>query len=438
MRGTRRTWPTAMRASPARSACARVPRAAARRTSCPGWSRRTSLPFRFSRSTPTSRSSSRGKFTLTELDQRTLMKPLTKWNAVIDRSAEIPKVLRKAFEAMTSGRPGAAHVALPFDVQNGPVDRNDVWADPTLGAFPSRRVAPDPSLIEVAAKLLRKAKQPLFICGGGVVLSGAEAELLARRKARRSGGDDDQRQRVDRRARRAGGRCGRLERRHGGDPCDRRRRGPHRVRRLPRGLGDDRALAHPAPGSARIIHIDVDPAVRAPTTRSMCRSSATRLCLAALDEALDGTKREGDFGAVEARKREKFAKFEALARSDDSPIKPERVVYEMQKAAGPGCDRGRRSRHAVPLLLRLLRGRRHRPAVLLQPRARRARLFARRQHRRALRQAEGEDRRRHGRRQLRHVRGRARDRGAPQVADNVRRDLERGLRLDQGRAEIGL
>jgi len=123
--------------------------------------------------------SSRGKFTLTELDQRTLMKPLTKWNAVIDRSAEIPSVLRKAFEAMTSGRPGAAHVALPFDVQNGPVDHNDVWADPTLGAFPSRRVAPDPSLIEVAAKLLRKAKQPLFICGGGVVLSGAEAELLS-------------------------------------------------------------------------------------------------------------------------------------------------------------------------------------------------------------------------------------------------------------------
>src|SRR6185295_2507831 len=29
--------------------------------------------------------SSRGKFTLTELDQRALMKPLTKWNAVLDR-----------------------------------------------------------------------------------------------------------------------------------------------------------------------------------------------------------------------------------------------------------------------------------------------------------------------------------------------------------------
>ncbi len=113
--------------------------------------------------------SSRGKFTLTELDQRTLMKPLTKWNAVLDRSADIPKVFRKAFESMTTGRPGAAHIALPFDVQNGPVERSDVWADPTLGSFPSRRTAPDPSLVELAAKLLRKAKQPLFICGGGAV-----------------------------------------------------------------------------------------------------------------------------------------------------------------------------------------------------------------------------------------------------------------------------
>src|SRR3954467_6108618 len=84
--------------------------------------------------------SSRGRFTLTELDQRALMKPLTKWNAVLDRSMDIPRVFRKAFEEMTTGRPGAAHIALPYDVQNGPVDRTDVYADPTLGYFPSRRV----------------------------------------------------------------------------------------------------------------------------------------------------------------------------------------------------------------------------------------------------------------------------------------------------------
>src|SRR3982751_1317417 len=39
--------------------------------------------------------SSRGRFTLTELDQRSLMRPLTKWNAVLDRSADIPRVFRR-------------------------------------------------------------------------------------------------------------------------------------------------------------------------------------------------------------------------------------------------------------------------------------------------------------------------------------------------------
>src|SRR5258707_267501 len=121
--------------------------------------------------------SSRGKFTLTELDQRALMKPLTKWNAVLDRSADIPPAFRSAFEAMTTGRARSAHIALPFNVQNGPVERRDVWGDPTYGRFPSRRVAPDPAFVELAAKLLRKAKNPLFICGGGRVFSGAEEEL---------------------------------------------------------------------------------------------------------------------------------------------------------------------------------------------------------------------------------------------------------------------
>ena len=51
---------------------------------------------------------SRGRFTLTEIDQEALFRPLTKWNAVIDRADEIPRTLRRAFAAMTSGTPGRA------------------------------------------------------------------------------------------------------------------------------------------------------------------------------------------------------------------------------------------------------------------------------------------------------------------------------------------
>src|SRR5688500_11277290 len=281
--------------------------------------------------------SSRGKFTLTELDQRTLMKPLTKWNAVLDRPADIPKVFRKAFESMTSGRPGAAHIALPFDVQNGPVERSDVWADPTLGSFPSRRGAGDPSLVELAAKLLRKAKQPLFICGGGVVLSGAEAELmtLAETLSAPVATTISGKGSIDERCAHSVGVVGS----NGGTPETRAvvdaadvivfigcRAGSVTTERW----------RHPAAGKARIIHIDVDPAVPGTNYKvDVPLVGDARLCLAALSEALEGYRREGDLSLVDEKKRVKFDKFDALAKSDDTPIKPERVVAELNKALDP-------------------------------------------------------------------------------------------------------
>src|SRR5688572_17117537 len=250
--------------------------------------------------------SSRGKFTLTELDQRTLMKPLTKWNTVLDRSADIPRVFRKAFEAMTSGRPGAAHIALPYDVQNGPVERAEVWADPTLGSFPSRRVAPDPSMVELAARLLRKAKQPLFICGGGVVLSGAESELLTLAEnlgapvATTISGKGS----IDERCAHSVGVVGS----NGGTPETRAvvdaadvivfvgcRAGSVTTERW----------RHPPQGKARIIHIDVDPAVPGANYKvDVPLIGDARLCLEALNE--QGLKREADLSWIDERKRAKF------------------------------------------------------------------------------------------------------------------------------------
>ncbi|MGH8324981.1 MAG: thiamine pyrophosphate-binding protein, partial [Steroidobacteraceae bacterium] len=121
----------------------------------------------------------RGRYTLTELDQKSLFRPLSKWNQVIDRAEDIPRALRAAFTQMTSGKPGAAHIGLPFDVQKGMIDEADIWADARLGAFPSRRSGPDPQAVTEAADLLVRAERPLFICGGGVVIAGAEGELQA-------------------------------------------------------------------------------------------------------------------------------------------------------------------------------------------------------------------------------------------------------------------
>jgi acetolactate synthase-1/2/3 large subunit len=275
--------------------------------------------------------SSRGKFTLTELDQRALMKPLTKWNAVLDRSADIPRVFRKAFESMTTGRPGSAHIALPFDVQNGPVDRTDVYADPTLGNFPSRRVGPDAFYIELATKLLRKAKQPLFICGGGVVLSGAETELaeLAEKLSAPVATTISGKGSIDERCALSVGVVGS----NGGTPETRSivdaadlvifvgcRAGSVTTERW----------RHPAPGRAKIIHIDVDAAVPGTNYQvDVPLIGDARLCLAALKDALESFERFSDLTWIENAKREKFGKFDQLAASNDTPIKPERVVREL-------------------------------------------------------------------------------------------------------------
>ncbi|MCG6904673.1 MAG: thiamine pyrophosphate-binding protein [Rhodobacter sp.] len=122
---------------------------------------------------------SRGRYPLTELDQTALFRPLTKWNTSLDNAARLPAAIRQAFRAMTTGRPGAVHLALPFDTQKGAVDAAEIWADPRHRTFPAERAAPDPQAIRDAADILAGATSAVAICGGGPVLAGAEAQLQA-------------------------------------------------------------------------------------------------------------------------------------------------------------------------------------------------------------------------------------------------------------------
>lgn len=277
---------------------------------------------------------SRGRYTLTELDQGALMRPVTKWHAVLERAVDVPRVFRAAFNQITTGRPGAAHIALPFDVQNGVVDRAEVWGDPSLGSAPSRRVAPDPFHVELAARLLRSAQRPVFVCGGGVLIAGAEGELaeLAERLSApvattisgqgtiaddhplalgvvgSNGGTPETRAIVDRADLVFFIGC-----RAGSVTTERWR--------------------HPAPGQARVIHLDVDPAVPGTNYRvDVPLIGDARLALAALNDALEGTRRVLDAEAVKQARQKKFAAFEKLARSTERPVRPERVVAELAQA----------------------------------------------------------------------------------------------------------
>jgi len=120
---------------------------------------------------------SRGRYPLTELDQKALYRPLTKWNTTIDRVDQIPGAVRGAFRAATTGRPGAAHLCLPYDVQKHEMDYPDLWAQPGHDRFPAMRTAPARDDLVLAAEHLLSARTPVILCGGGVVIAGACAEL---------------------------------------------------------------------------------------------------------------------------------------------------------------------------------------------------------------------------------------------------------------------
>jgi acetolactate synthase-1/2/3 large subunit len=278
--------------------------------------------------------SARGRYTLTELDQGALMRPVTKWNAVLDRSQDIPRVFRAAFNQMTSGRPGAAHIALPFDVQNGPVDRSDIWGDATLGQYPARRAVPDPFYVERAAQLLRGVSRPVFICGGGVVTAGTEPELLdlAERLsapvATTISGKGSINEEHPLAVGVVGSNGGTLETRSIVDQADLIIFVGCRA-----GSVTTERWRHPAPGKVKVIHIDVDPAVLGANYRvDVPLVGDAKLALAALNEALATVKRPLEAAAVQSGKEQKFAKFHALAQSNDKPIKPERVVAEVNRA----------------------------------------------------------------------------------------------------------
>ena len=90
---------------------------------------------------------------------------------------------------------------------------------------------------------------------------------------------------------------------------------------------------HPAPGAVKVIHLDIDPGVIGANYRvDVPLVADAKLALVMLEEALEGTRRPFDAGAVAAAKAMKMAKFEALAASNEAPIRPERVVAELAKA----------------------------------------------------------------------------------------------------------
>jgi acetolactate synthase I/II/III large subunit len=288
---------------------------------------------------------SRGRYALTELDQEALYRPLTKWNAVIERADKLPEMVRQAFREMTSGKPGAAHLGLPFDVQNGPLAESSVWAQAELGAYPSRRSGPDPEAVKRAAAALTGAKLPIFVCGGGVVIAGAEkelaalAELLGAPVATTVSGQGSLAEDHPLCLGVVGSNGGTLPTREALAQADLVVFVGCRA-----GSVTTERWRYPAQGTP-VIHIDADPMVPGTNYKTEIALVAdAKLALSEILSELKFVEKKGGAQLVKAAKEKKFSAFNELAARDDVPILPERLVAALHEIlprdATVVCDPG--------------------------------------------------------------------------------------------------
>jgi len=275
---------------------------------------------------------SRGRYALTELDQEALYRPLTKRTEVIERADKLPEAVRRAFRAMTTGRPGAAHLGLPFDVQNGQVAGESVWADAELGRFPAFRTSPEKNSIESAAIALLGARMPMFVCGGGVVIANAEEELAALATllgapvATTVSGQGSLAEDHPLCLGVVGSNGGTLPTREALSQADLVVFVGCRA-----GSVTTERWRTPAQGT-RVIHIDADPMVIGANYQTEVAIPAdAKLALQGLLDELKMVQQKDGAALVSAAKEKKFSEFRALAVKNDVPILPERIVATLQE-----------------------------------------------------------------------------------------------------------
>jgi acetolactate synthase-1/2/3 large subunit len=275
-----------------------------------------------------------------ELDHLALFSGCAKWVRRVTEAARVEDYFDMAFAAATGGRPGPAVLLLPADVLREPAappsDRRV-----SLGTYPLDRVCADPSRLDEAAELLATARNPVVMAGGGVHLSGAaealaalqdEAHLPVMTTVMGKGAVAEDHA---------------LSLGVGGNVL-----GRFSPSRYMKPIVDDADVALLVatrtaqngtdswtmfPKNARFIHLDIDPAEVGRNYESLRLVGDAKLTLEALTVRLRGRRTRSDkLVRVIAAGRERAVKDAApLLRSNASPIRPERLMADLQQVITP-------------------------------------------------------------------------------------------------------
>jgi len=113
-----------------------------------------------------------------EADTTGITRPCTKHNWLVKDVKDLAKIIHKAFEVATSGRPGPVLVDIPKDIQFQKTNYTKYKKQKKLNGKSFNPFTQ--SDIDKLVKLMKESSKPIFYTGGGVINSGPKASELLR------------------------------------------------------------------------------------------------------------------------------------------------------------------------------------------------------------------------------------------------------------------
>ncbi len=110
-----------------------------------------------------------------EVDIVGITRPCTKHNYLVRKVEDLARTVKEAFYIARSGRPGPVLVDIPKDISQAKTDFQPVQM-PSLKSY-NPTYKPNKKQLKRALTLIQGASKPVIMAGGGVILSGASAEL---------------------------------------------------------------------------------------------------------------------------------------------------------------------------------------------------------------------------------------------------------------------
>lgn len=281
-----------------------------------------------------------------DFDQESLFAPCAKWVRRVISAGRVEDYVDQAFIQAGSGRPGPAVLLLPADLLREPARDSERERTQSYGHWPLDRTQPDAASLRKAADAIAAADNPVVLAGGGAS-SREAAQALSTLQERAhlpvfttnmGKGAASETHELS---------CGVLGALNGPRSLGNRTRAIMDTADLvvlvgtrtnQNGTDSWRAV----PGTAKVIHIDVDPTEIGRNYEAMRLVGDAAATLQALSETFrpeDLEKRRTARAQLVERIAESWAGFEGdrqpLTSGSNGPIRPEQVMRELQPQLTP-------------------------------------------------------------------------------------------------------